>query len=99
MLWMLVAAQLAMPTPLGLPVPDVRALFSFDDMPAYVQSAGITRFVATRTTVRADGTVQDCTAERGSGDPNLDRYTCAITVKRARFVPAKWIDGSSSYAV
>lgn len=99
MFWMLVAAQLAMPVPLGVRFPDVRAVFSPDDMPAYVQLAGITRFVATRTTVGPDGLPQDCTIERDSGDPKLDAYTCAIIVKRAKFEPAKWLDGSPAYGV
>jgi hypothetical protein len=99
MFWIILAAQISMPVALGVPIPDVRAVFSSDDMPAYVQIAGVTRFVFTRTTVRADGTPQDCTAETASGDPKLDAYTCAIIVKRARFEPAKWVDGSPAYAI
>ena len=99
MFWITFAAQLSLPVPLGLPFPDVRAVFSSDDMPAYVQMGGINRFVATRTTVRPDGTIQDCTVERGSGDAKLDAYTCAIIVRRAKFRPAKWVDGSTAYGV
>ncbi|HKC04084.1 MAG TPA: energy transducer TonB [Sphingomicrobium sp.] len=99
MFWITLAAQLSLPVPLGLPFPDVRSVFSSDDMPAYVQIAGINRFVASRTTVRPDGTVQDCTVERDSGDAKLDAYTCAIIVRRAKFQPAKWIDGSTAYGV
>ena len=97
MIWILAAAQFAMPVPRDLP--DVRAVFSPDDMPAYVQMAGITRFVRTRTIVGPDGMPQGCTVEWASGDPYLDAYTCAIIVKRGRFEPAKWIDGSAAYAV
>ena len=102
MFWIAFAAQLSsasLPVPLGFPLPDVRAVFSADDMPAYVQIAGINRIVATRTTVRPDGTVQDCTLERGSGDAKLDAYTCAIIVRRAKFQPAKWVDGTPAYGV
>src|ERR1700745_4289528 len=76
MLWIVFAAQLSLPVPVGMP--DVRAVFSANDMPAHVQSAGVDRFVATRTTVRPDGTVQDCRVERASGDPALDALTCSI---------------------
>jgi hypothetical protein len=68
-------------------------------MPAYVQEAGITRFVATRTTVRPDGRPQDCTVDPTSGDAKLDAYTCAIILRRAKFEAAKWIDGSPAYGV
>ena len=98
-LWMAFAAQLSLPVPTNAPFPDVRALFSPDDMPAYVQMAGINRFVRTRTTVRPDGTAQGCTVEGGSGDPKLDAYTCAIIVRRAKLKAGTWLDGSPAYAV
>jgi hypothetical protein len=60
---------------------------------------GVNRFVSTRTTIRPDGTPQDCTQERGSGDIKLDALTCLIILKRAKVQPAKWVDGSASYAV
>jgi hypothetical protein len=68
-------------------------------MPAYVQMEGINRFISTRTTVRPDGTLQDCVLERSGGDPKLDALTCSIILKRARFQPSKWVDGSPAYAV
>jgi hypothetical protein len=61
--------------------------------------AGASRIVYTRTTVRPDGSIQDCTAEVTSGDRKLDAYTCALIIKRARFLPAKWTDGSPAYGV
>ena len=98
MLWIaLAAAQMSMPVAIG--VSDVRAVFSVDDMPEYVQHQGITRFVLTYTTVGPDGTARYCSVDPSSGDPQLDRYTCAIILKRARFEPAKWVDGTASYAV
>src|SRR4051794_14999578 len=99
MSWIILATQLSMPMALGVPIPDVRAIFSADDMPAYVQAAGVTRSVPTRTTVRLDGIPQDCGVERTSGDPKLDLYTCAIILQRARFSPAKWVDGSPVEAI
>jgi hypothetical protein len=93
MIWIALAAQLS------LPVPDVRVFFSYEDMPAYVVREGVNRFVSTRTTIRPDGTPQDCTEERGSGDAKLDALTCLIILKRAKVQPAKWVDGSATYAV
>lgn len=93
MFWIALAAQLSLPTP------DPRNVFSPDDMPAYVQIEAINRFISTRTTVKPDGTPQDCAFERSGGDPKLDALTCAIILERARFQPAKWVDGSPAYAV
>ena len=94
MLWIDVAAQFS------LPMPDVRTVFSFTDIPAYVVEKGKDWIVSTRTTVRPDGRAQECTDDgRSSGDAKLDSYTCAIIVKRAKLRPAKWLDGSPSYAV
>ena len=93
------AAQFSLPVALGVPVPDVRAVFSADDMPAYVEEAGTTRFVFSRITVTSDGKAQDCGAEKSSGDAKLDLLTCVIILRRAKFQPAKWVDGSPAYAV
>jgi TonB family protein len=98
MIWFL-AAQLSLPSAVGVPYSDVRSVFSADDYPAYLQQAGQSGIVYTRTTVRPDASIQSCTVERTSGDPKLDAYTCAIIVKRAKFVPAKWTDGSPVYGV
>jgi hypothetical protein len=55
--------------------------------------------VYTRTTVRPDGTVQGCVAEITSTDPKLDAHTCGIILRRAKFRPATWIDGTRAYGV
>lgn len=68
-------------------------------MPAYVQIEGISRYISTRTTVRPDGAARDCVVDRSGGDPKLDALTCALILKRSRFQPAKWIDGTPAYAV
>jgi TonB family protein len=98
MFWMMVAAaaagQLAGPRTI-----DAVRVFSPDDMPAYVQRAGVDRFVFARTTILPDGTVQNCEVERSSGDRKLDALSCAIIVKRAKFRPSKWTDGSPAYGV
>lgn len=93
------AAQFSLPEVVGLTIPDVRSVFSADDMPTYVQADGVTRFEFTRTTVNPSGKAQDCAAERSGGDPKLDAWTCAIILRRARFQPATWIDGSPAFGV
>jgi hypothetical protein len=98
MLWLALAAQMSLPVA-NAHGSDVRGVFSVNDFPAYVQKAGVSRTVYTRTTVRSDGTVQGCVAEGKSGDPKLDAYTCGLIVRRAKFSPASWIDGSPAYGV
>jgi hypothetical protein len=94
------AAQFTLPIPANGRVPDVRALFTADDVPGYLVSQGeVDRTVYTRTTVRPDGIIQGCAVEGSSGDPRLDAYTCALIVRRAKFLPARWTDGSAAYGV
>jgi hypothetical protein len=95
---MLLAAQLSLPMAVGLTAPG-HPVFSSSDMPAYFAARNLTRFVRTRTTVAADGTAQNCVAERSGGDAYLDARTCAIIMQRAKFAPARWIDGSPVYGV
>jgi hypothetical protein len=100
MLWMMLAAQLSAPPHVSNHVPDVRALFSYTDVPDYLVRLGeVSRTVYTRTTVRDDGSVQNCVAEVTSGDTKLDAYTCTLIVKRAKFVAATWVDGTPVYSV
>ena len=99
MFWIAFAAQMSLPVAVGVPYGDVRSVFSSDDMPAYVQLAGTTRIIRTRTTVRSNGAIQGCVVEERSGDAKLDAYTCALILKRAKFRPATWTDGSPLYGV
>ena len=99
MFWLALAAQLSAPVPVGLRVPDIRTLFTVEDFPQYLLRSGISLTVLTKTTVRPDGTVENCVAEASSGDSNLDAYTCNLIAKRAKFAPARWTDGSPAYGV
>lgn len=99
MFWLALASQLSLPIPANARIPDVRAVFSYEDFPAYLVAEGVSRTVYTRTTVRADGSTQGCAAEISSGDPKLDAYTCGIIIRRTRFSPAKWTDGTPVYGV
>jgi TonB family protein len=98
MLWFALAALASLPA-LVNGRPDVRAIFTVDDFPAYLQQAGVSRTVYTRTTVRPDGSLESCAVEASSGDTKLDAYTCALIVKRAKFRPATWSDGTPVYGV
>lgn len=94
------AAQLSLPTITDTRVPDVREILSYTDFPQFLLNQGdADRTVYTRTTVRPDGTIDNCAAEASSGDQRLDAYTCALIVKRAKFLPARWVDGSAVYGV
>lgn len=99
MLWLTFAALMSLPVPINARLPDVRAVFSADDFPAYMQMAGISRVTYPRVTIGPDGTLESCVAEVSSGDPKLDAYTCAIIVKRAKFRGATWTDGTPAYGV
>jgi len=92
-----VAAQFSMPHPIG--VPDVRAVFSGPMYPRSLAEAGVSGTVYTRTTVRPDGSIQGCVAEVSSGSTELDTFACRIILERAKFLPAKWIDGTPTYGV
>lgn len=95
MFWIAVAAQMSAPLIL-----DPKPLFSTEDVPAYIATPGTTALVLTRTTVRPDGKVQDCSVEQSSGNSKIDAYTCALLLKRRKFAAAaKWPDGSSAYGV
>lgn len=52
---------------------------------------GIARF---RLDIGADGRVRSCTITGSSGHAELDRATCDLVTRRARFEPARGVDGS-----
>ncbi|HEX6741902.1 MAG TPA: energy transducer TonB [Sphingomicrobium sp.] len=68
-------------------------------MPASVENNEEARAVGYEVTVRPDGTVRDCTVTAQSGLPKLDQITCTSMMRRARFKPAKWSDGSAVFGV
>lgn len=73
--------------------------FSSDDMPLRVLEAGITRTLVARINVRPDGSLYSCEIQSASGDPALDRHTCALIMKRGKYAPARWVNGSPAYGV
>jgi TonB family protein len=78
-----------------VPVPPVRAegslpgLFSTDDYPVEALFNGETGTVAFGIEIDRDGRVTQCAVETSSGSPSLDRTTCEIIKRRARFTPAR----------
>jgi hypothetical protein len=93
-MWAVLAAQLSAPVPI-----DFIKWWSTDDMPAYHQINGITRWLKYRVTVSPDGSIQSCDVEVSSTDANLDNLTCNIIKKRGRLEPAKAAGGSPVYGV
>jgi hypothetical protein len=75
----------------------VVSVFSTDDFPSYLmgKSAG----VITRTTIDPTGRPLKCELEVSSGEAKLDKHTCDIIMQRAKFQPARWLDGSPAMGV
>ena len=94
MLWLMIGAQLSAVVPHH---PD--RWFSYHDVPLYlVKLDEVYLQLPARVTVRPDGKLQDCAIELPSGIPALDKHTCQIFKRRARFTPAR-IDDVPSYGV
>lgn len=97
MFWIaLVAAVAQFSAPQG---PDIRTLFSADDVPMQYLPVESDRTVGIRLTVRPDGRVQSCDVEYTSGVDGLDVYTCKLAKRRAKYAPASLKDGTPTYAV
>jgi Gram-negative bacterial TonB protein C-terminal len=53
--------------------------------------------VPIRVDIGPDGAIRSCEVEATSGKALLDKRTCVIVRKRAKFAPAHWSDGSPAY--
>jgi TonB family protein len=84
-----------------LPVPATRAqanlprLFSADDYPRSALQSGEKGTVTVMVWVDRDGRVSMCAPIENSGSPSLDRTTCSIIQRRARFTPARDSSGAA----
>ena len=72
---------------------DLRTVFSADDYPVSAQANGEEGTVQARLTVSINGRVSACDIIRSSGYKSLDDATCSILQRRARFTPARAVDG------
>ncbi|HEV7661563.1 MAG TPA: energy transducer TonB [Allosphingosinicella sp.] len=81
------------PPPMGIPPqrvrPNLGEYFSVDDYPPAALRAQQEGMVGFRLTVGRDGRVSRCRATSTSGSVALDRATCAILRRRARYWPAR----------
>ena len=93
----LIAAQIATPSSqLAAPYPiQAEQWFSADDYPTDLMDGAQTVFQpVTQTLVNADGKIIGCRVETASSSPKMDALACAIILKRGRFQPARWMDGT-----
>jgi TonB family protein len=84
------AAQTAVAT---RPKGELRGLIQPDDYPDRPLEAGIGGSVGFRLRIEADGKISECFLVESSGNADLDKQTCAVVRKRARFSPAVGHDG------
>lgn len=82
-------------SPTGSAKGDLRRLFSADDYPALAQRNGEEGTVQAELAVNGDGRVEKCTVIRSSGSKTLDEATCSILQRRARFTPARDVNGDA----
>ena len=68
--------------------------FKADDYPMQFVEAGVSAEIKFRITVRPDGGLQGCAIEESGGNKDFDKYTCALTLSRAKFAPARSADGT-----
>ncbi len=78
---------------------QTQPVFSSNDFPSYLQKKGRSTGVLTRLTVDTAGNPVHCEAEIPSSDPKVDALSCDILLKRSRFAPARWDDGSAVMGV
>jgi zinc protease len=71
------------------PVPvDQQSWIGANDFPKKAQREGLTGAVVYRLAVDSGGRVRHCEIATSSGQPPLDKATCALLKERARFTPA-----------
>ena len=94
MLWIAIAADLvaAQPVNIGSWFPDLQ-------WEERVSKKGGHAITFVRVTVAPDGKPENCKIETTSGMPDLDSEACALIMKRARFKPARGMDGTPAYGI
>jgi protein TonB len=74
---------------------EMRTLFSADDYPAEAQVRGEEGTVRAKLDIDTRGRVSKCSIIQSSGHASLDEATCQILRRRARFTPARDVDGKA----
>jgi protein TonB len=69
-------------------------LFSADDYPSDALRNGDEGRVRAKLTIGTDGRVTNCSIIESSGTNSLDRTTCSILTRKARFTPATDSNGN-----
>jgi TonB family protein len=72
---------------------DLRSVFSSDDYPVIAQQNGEEGSVRAELIVDDHGRVSRCSILSSSGHRSLDHATCQILQRRARFTPARDVNG------
>lgn len=84
----------------GTPIEgDVRGLFTTDDYPMAALRKEEQGTVRAALLVDAKGKPSKCVMRESSGSNALDQTTCQVLMSRARFVPAKGVDGQPTATV
>jgi len=74
---------------------NLPALFRADDYPKAALSRDEQGTVAFELAINRHGRVESCFITTSSGSNALDRATCTILTRRARFTPARGADGQA----
>jgi hypothetical protein len=74
-------------------------IFKVDDFPEFLLESKKSYQIPARILVGLDGNPISCDVEQPSDKRRLDKYTCDILVKRARFAPPKWHDGTPAHGL
>ena len=74
---------------------DIRTVFSADDYPVDAQRNGEEGTVQAQLTIDSQGRVSSCAILHSSGYASLDKATCNILRARARFTPARDVNGDA----
>jgi TonB family protein len=84
------AAAISLPSEAPQPTPIKTAPWiTTEDYPAKAVRGSWHGKTSYELRIKADGTVDECSITQSSGHPILDKKTCELLKKRARFIPPK----------
>lgn len=75
------------------PKGTLQGLLRHDDYPSQLVALEVEGTVGFRLRVEADGSISECVAMQSSGSTELDKHTCNLMKKRAKYEPALGHDG------